>query len=179
MNNKYFTLVVGTFGGLGFVLSLWLYLSATRIAYVRSNDLVSNFKGTIEAKQKFEAKRTQMLSNVDSLEFLYQRSKENYLQLKDRMSTPDRTSQEREIRMHEERLVQYKSVVHTKIDEEDAKMMEGVLSQVNSFIEEYAKANKYDLILGTTLSGNLLYAKKGMDITDVLLVELNLKYSGK
>jgi outer membrane protein len=55
-------------------------------------------------------------------------------------------------------------------------MTEGVLNQVNSFIEEYSKNKGYDLVIGTTTSGNLLYAREYMDITDEVLKALNENY---
>jgi outer membrane protein len=154
-------------------------LSQPKLAYVRSHDLISRFKGTIDAKEEFEIKRRQMLSNVDSLELQYNHSREIYFQLKPKPNHLQQVEYEKELRTQEQRLKQYRSVIEDKIEEEDGKMMEAVLGQINSHIEEYAKANGHDLILGTTLSGNLLYGKENLDITEELLRELNLKYSGK
>jgi outer membrane protein len=79
----------------------------------------------------------------------------------------------------QQQFLQYQQAIDEKIQEEDSKMMQEVLNQVNSFVESYALQNDYDLILGTTMSGNVLFGDKSLDITDALLAELNSHYKGK
>jgi outer membrane protein len=43
-------------------------------------------------------------------------------------------------------------------------------------VEEYGKENGYDLILGTTTSGNILYGTEKKDITEQVLNALNNAY---
>ena len=55
-------------------------------------------------------------------------------------------------------------------------MMEGVLNQVNSFVQDYGRKKGYDVIFGTTLSGNILYGKEVIDITNEVVEGLNQTY---
>lgn len=80
------------------------------------------------------------------------------------------------LRAQENNVVQYNEAVTSKYKEEEDKMLQGVLNQVNSFVEKYGKEKGYDIILGTTLSGSMLYGENTMDITDEVLAELNKNY---
>jgi len=64
-----------------------------------------------------------------------------------------------------------------KEKKDETEMTQSVLNQVNSFVEQYGKEKGYDIVFGTTNSGNLLYAKESMDITKEVLEALNANYS--
>ncbi|HEY4787660.1 MAG TPA: OmpH family outer membrane protein, partial [Bacteroidales bacterium] len=60
--------------------------------------------------------------------------------------------------------------------EENEKLTQGAFNQINSFIEKYSKENNIDIVIGVTLSGNVLYGADKMDITDKILEGLNKSY---
>jgi hypothetical protein len=41
-----------------------------------------------------------------------------------------------------------------------------VLDQINAFVEAYGEEEGYDMIVGTTQSGNLLYVCPALEITE-------------
>lgn len=155
------------------------YLTQPQIAYVRSYDLIEKYQGTIEAKVDFNKKKNDLTANVDSLKFDFEREKQKYFQEGKSLSPQQRMAREEYLNAQHARVMQYSEVADQKIQDEDKAMMQTVLNQVNSFVEEYAKEKGYDVILGTTLSGSLLYGDKSLDVTDALLVELNNHYKGK
>ncbi|MBI4646903.1 MAG: OmpH family outer membrane protein [Bacteroidia bacterium] len=75
-------------------------------------------------------------------------------------------------------IIKYTQTINNNAKEEENKMLEGVLNQINSFSEEYGKTNGYDLVFGTTLSGSILYGCPARDITDEILEALNNRYKG-
>lgn len=60
--------------------------------------------------------------------------------------------------------------------EESEKLTQTVLEKINKFTADYAKRKGYDIVLGTTLSGNVLHAEPNYDITEDLIIELNKAY---
>lgn len=156
-----------------------LLFAQKKIMYVRSYDLIEKYQGTIEARKEFAKRQTQMQSNVDSLRMDFERSRNEYIRVAPALSASVRAEREKMLTQQQQQFLQYQQAIDEKIQEEDSKMMQEVLNQVNSFIEEYALQNDYDLILGTTMSGNVLFGDKKLDITDALLVELNNHYKGK
>jgi outer membrane protein len=161
------------------VFNLVTYFYKPKMAYVRSHDLIEKYQGTIEARMEFEKKKNGMTANVDSLKMDFERAKNQYINTAAKLSANERMQQEKSLTQQQGQLIQYSNAIDQKIEEEDNKMMQEVLNQINSFVEGYAVKNNYSVILGTTLSGSLLYGDKSLDVTDNLLVELNNHYKGK
>jgi outer membrane protein len=163
---------------MGINIFQWFY-AKEKIVYVRSYELIEKYQGTVEARAEFEKRKTKMLSNVDSLRLDFERSRNAYIQVSRKLSSESREQQEAVLGQQQNQLVQYQQAIDQKIQEEDSKMMQEVLNQVNSLIEEHAIREGYDIILGTTMSGNVLFGDKSLDITDAVLLELNNRYKGK
>jgi outer membrane protein len=158
---------------------IFLYFDKPNIGYVRSYELVEKYQGTIEARVKFEKTKNSLIANVDSLRINFERARIQYMNDGERMSVVQRAQQEKLLGQQQDQLIQYSEAIDQKIEEEDDKMMQEVLNQINSFVEEYAKKDGFDIVLCTTTSGSLLYGKESMDITDPLLEKLNAHYKGK
>lgn len=54
-----------------------------------------------------------------------------------------------------------------------------VWQQLNQYIKEYGDQNGYDYIYGATGDGNLMYARKGNEVTDKVSEFVNSRYNGK
>lgn len=65
------------------------------------------------------------------------------------------------------------------VENEHHKLLEGLVGQFNKYIEEHAVKHNYEIVLGTTLSGNVLYVNKPLDITDEVIVGLNQSYKAR
>lgn len=50
---------------------------------------------------------------------------------------------------------------------------------ITNFLTEYNKAKGFQLILSTTLGGNVLFAQEGFDITNDVVNQLNEQYKKK
>lgn len=150
---------------------VYIYVSQPKIGYVRSEDLIYNFEGTKIAKTKYQQKVQAWKANVDTLQQEMNKAQLQY--------TGVDKQKEEELMYKQAQLQQYIAAINEKAAEEDAKTMEEVLAQVNSFTKKYAEEQGYDLILGTTSSGSLLYAKDNNDITNELLKAINSMYHDK
>lgn len=69
--------------------------------------------------------------------------------------------------------------INKQSEEEDAKLSNAVVNEVNAYIKEYGKNHSYKIIIGANNSGNVLYAQDGVDLTQEVLTGLNLKYKEK
>jgi outer membrane protein len=59
------------------------------------------------------------------------------------------------------------------------KMSEQLRDTINSFMKQFNKDHKYQMIISNTSSDNVLYAEKGYDITAEVTKELNERYTKK
>lgn len=179
--NKFFLWSLLSALGLLVAINLFLIFRSpnVHIAYVRSHDLINGYRGTLDARTEFEKKKSAMTANVDSLRANVERATASFRENGMTMPLRDRQNRAHELETLQQQYLQYSEAIENKIQEEDNKMMSAVLSQVNSFVESYAKEAKLNVVMGTTLSGSLLYGDQDLDITDALLRELNDHYQGK
>ena len=69
----------------------------------------------------------------------------------------------------------YEDELYAKSSEYD----EQVWTRLNTYTREFSEQNDYDFVLGATGTGNLMYAKDTLDVTDELITYCNNNYSGK
>jgi outer membrane protein len=148
-----------------------------KIGYVRTSELVYGFAGMKEAHEVYEKKRQGWQSFLDSLNADYQKSLSGYSTERASLPSADRMERETFLQKQRENLEQQRLALEGRIREEDQRMTQGVLNQINSMTQQYGKEHGYDLIMATTQSGNILYADDAIDITKELLVVLNHNYN--
>ncbi len=173
MNNKILILISISFLAAISALS-YLYIKSThKIAFVKTQYLIDNYEGMKEARIKFKTKMEPLERHLDSL-------KMNYTLLVGGVTDNRNISKEltgtiiksqNEIKGMQE----YYEELNGK---EDELMTSQVLTQVNSYINDFGELRGYEVILGTTSSGNVLYGQKDIDITEDVLHFINDKYKG-
>lgn len=179
MKKNAIIIAVGIMVAINLVMNIIDYRSPKKLAYVRSQDLVYAYDGMKMMQLKFQAQTRIWEANMDTLRMEYQGSWNDYQQIIDQLSVEEKITRENLLRVQQNNIVQYSESTKVTAQEQEEKMLEGVLNQVNSFVEEYGKENGYDLILGTTMSGSILYGDEVIDITEELITEININYEGK
>ena len=57
----------------------------------------------------------------------------------------------------------------TRFSQMESKMMQPVFKELNLSIENFGKKSSYDIIFGASNDGNIVYAKKGKNVTPKLI----------
>jgi outer membrane protein len=161
---------------IAFVYVFYKLNTVPKVVYVKSADLIYSYEGMKEAQQKQTAKTTELKSGLDSLQLDFQKAINQYNSEFQKLTKDEKLEREKLLSIQENNIKKYSQSVDQKIKELDEQLTQGVLAQINSFVEDYAKKKGYDLVLGTTTSGNILFAKDYMDITQDVLTELNTNY---
>lgn len=147
-----------------------------KLGFVKSKELFEGYQGTKEAKAKYSKNSDELAANVDTLTQQFNRSLADFNANYNKLSAADREEKKRLLSYQKQNLDKYNEVVEGKISDEDQKLTQGVLNQVNTFITEYGKSHGYSIIYGTNLTGNIIYGNEVCDITDEVLKELNDQY---
>lgn len=161
------------------VLGVYNFFTKPKIGYVRSYDLVNNYLGTKEGMANLSSKTEGWKANVDTLTLNFQAAVNKFNVEASSLNTSGREQMEAALSAKREELINYSREIEEKTQEENDKLMQGVLNQINSYVEQYGQSNGYDVILGTTISGNVLYGQKHLDITEDILRGLNEDFKGK
>ncbi len=129
-----------------------------------------------EAQQRFDQRKEGLQSNIDSLRISYEKLLSQYQSDLTKLSTKEKQTRLNLLQHQRKNIVSYSNNLNKVVKEEEEKMLQGVLNQVNSYAHQYAEDNGYKLVLGTTLSGSILYGEPAIDITKPLLEIMNEAY---
>ena len=147
-----------------------------KIAFVRTEELVLGYNGMKQARTEFMNQSNIWQSNIDTLRIQYQRCLSEYESNYKSYTDTERREKMEIVKKLEENFSNYSYVIQSHSKKKEQEMTAGVLNQINSYIESFAKKRGYDIIIGST-NGNLLYGKVTYDITDELLTEINKEYT--
>lgn len=159
------------------VAGLFIGRHRLKVGYVRTTELVYGYSGTNEAHQVYERKRQNWQGMLDSLSAEYQKALAVYTSDRASLSTSARQEREKWLEQQHRNLEGQRADFEGRIRDEDQRMTQGVLNQINSMGQQYGRENGFDLILSTTQSGSILYGDDALDITKPLLEMLNRNYN--
>ncbi|WP_028980229.1 OmpH family outer membrane protein [Sporocytophaga myxococcoides] len=171
-----FSLVIFLSGIISYGVSKF---TSPKIGYVRSGELVKNFEGMKEAKNIYKSKMEKWQANIDTLQGDYRSAVSKYTNDLPGLSKKEKEERELYLGKQEQGIRDYVKSLEEKAKEEDEKMTQAVLNQINSYIKEYGENHGYDVILGLTQEGNVLYGNDSKDITEDLLKGINDWYKNK
>src|ERR1700754_1152349 len=144
-----------------------------KIAYVDSAKIFNEYKASMEAKKAFQLKAKTWETNIDTLTNDVKRSIQKYEKSIATMSPKEQDLAKQLIQVKQKQLADYQRGIQDNAKQEDAKLTQAVVAQINSFLTTYGKAHNYKLILIANQSGTIAYAREGMDITANVIEELN------
>jgi outer membrane protein len=155
---------------------VWLKMSMPKIAYVRSAVIVDGYSGMKEARIAYELKAQAWQSHIDTLTADYNKAFASYNTYQTTKKSNAYNHEKTQLENKRYTLDKYRLAIEEKAQQEEEKLTQGALNQINSFIENYAKNKGYTVVLGTTQAGNILYANDAVDITEEVLQGLNQNY---
>lgn len=162
-------------GGVSFYYSK----SSSELVYVDVNKLIQGYTRSKEAKVELEKKANVMKANLDSLESSWQNDIKNYE--RERASTPpnELTLKQQVMANKQQQITDYQNAVRTQMQQEDQKITQTVINDINDYVKDYGKKHGYKLIFGASGGGNIMYADESTDLTEEILKGLNSQYVKK
>jgi outer membrane protein len=176
---SFVSLVYPTIASLGLLkgisLIAWnvtLQQSQRKIGYVNINEVFEKFDAKNERQAQLEANERKRRSELDSLyrglQALEVKAGEGGGQAV--LASLDKKR---------ETFALINQSYKEKFAEEDKKYTSEILTKINQYVKEFAKANDYDYILGTNGSGVIMHAPDTDNVTQLFLEFANKKYHGK
>lgn len=173
------SLALSTISFLGLLcLTVFTFTQSTQSAFVRTDVLLEKYKGMIEAKQVYQVKAEDWQANIDTLKAELEAAIKDYESNKSNLGLIQQQEQEQQLKKQQDDLVKYNQAIGQKAQQEDQVLMEGILNQVNAFLEVYGKEHGYTIIFGANGTGNIIYGHETRDITSEVLLALNRDYEG-
>lgn len=150
------------------------YTTKQKIAYVDSMRLYNDYAGKKEFEKKYEFQRQRKQAYLDSLFIDLQ-------QLEKKMDEQGSSSiQVAENYSNKKKIFEQLAENFEKENKEiEGKYLDAIWQSLNQYINEYAKENRFDYVLGATGSGSLMYADEDNNVTKQVTEYANRKYAGK
>lgn len=153
-----------------------VYFNKKEIVYVDSMKLITNFKGAKVAKDAYEKKIAVWKANIDTLTMETNREIAKYEREKKGMSAREQKLSEQLIGTKQQQLESYRQATAENASKEDQLVTGKVFKEINDFLKQYGEQKGYEFIMAATSAGNIVFAKKGNDITDEALEKMNAEY---
>jgi outer membrane protein len=146
------------------------------IVFVDSVKLLNGYTGMKEARKNYDAKVSAWKSNLDSLKSEFEAKIKDYQAKQSKLTAKEKALSEELLQSQQQQYLSYQQVVSEKIQKEDQELTSGIVTKVNDFIKRYGEDHGYEIVMAATQYGNIVYSKKGNDITEEVLEGLNSEY---
>jgi len=158
-----------------FLLSSFIFRSE-KIAYVDSGKILNDYKGSAEAKKAYESKAKVWQANIDTLTGEVKTAIQKYEKSIATMTKKEQELSRQLIQTKQRQLADYQHGIQENAKQEDGKLTQSIVAQINAYLTKYGKEHNYKLILIANQSGTIAYAREGLDITSDVIDGLNKEY---
>ncbi len=152
--------------------------SKSELVYVDINKLVEGYERTKMEREAFNKKATTLKANADSLLVDWQNELKAYEKERISMTKKELELKQQLLQNKQQQINNYQQAVQKQIQDEDQKMTQTVINDINDYVKEYGKRKGYRIIFGAKGSGNIMYAEDVSDLTQTVLDGLNAEYNG-
>lgn len=145
-----------------------------RIGYVDSMRLRTEFNEFQDAQAEFDKDVQVWQDEIAELETVIDSLKQDLEETKLLLSEAKRKEKEENLKAQE---LEYQKLTNDvfgpggKAEKRNAELTKPILEKINNVLEKIATEENYIMIFDS-VNGNIAYAKKGLDLTDLVLEEL-------
>lgn len=151
------------------------------IAFVSIDTVMHGYTMYEDMKAKFAEKQQLYASEMENKSKKYQSEVQDYQNKvqKHLIISTDAAKIEQQLGAEQQQLLQLRDKYAAQLGEEEQVLNRQILNSIMEYLTEYNKDKGYNYILGNSFGGNILYANKGLDITQNVLKGLNEKYKSE
>ncbi len=160
-------------------IAIYYAKSSSQLVYVDVNKLMEGYKRTKVVKADFDKKATTMKGNIDSLMTGWQKELQTYEKERVSLSPKELKLKQELLQNKQQQINGYQEAIQKQIQEEDKKVTQTVINDINDYVKEYGKKHGYKIIFGASGGGNIMYAAESTDLTEDVLNGLNAEYEKK
>jgi outer membrane protein len=93
------------------------------------------------------------------------------------MSQQQGQTKQQQLAAKEQDIMMYRDNTSNALAEEQAGKTDELISNIQDYLKKYNEDDRYDMVIGYSKGGGVLYAKEKMDITAEVLKGLNEEYA--
>jgi len=144
-----------------------------KTGFVNNTKVVSDFGEMKIAKEKWTKKNNEVRAELEEKAKQFQIEVQGYQNIMKSMSPTNREKKEQELLVKQQELQREQQTRMQELQQGSQVEIDSIIAKVEGFIEDYGKKNGYTYIYGKTEVKNIFYAKEELDITDLIITEMN------
>ncbi|MCU0327154.1 MAG: OmpH family outer membrane protein [Spirosomaceae bacterium] len=151
---------------------------ASRIVYVNTDTLLNQYDYYKDVVKEFQQKRFQLENELANKAKSFQ-NEVAFFQNKAQqggMTQEQLQTTQMQLQQKEQNIMAYRDKAGQDLVAQEAKKTDELLTKIQDYLKKYNSDNKYDMVIGYSKGGGVLYAKEDMDITKQVLEGLNKEY---
>lgn len=152
---------------------------ASRIVYVNTDTLLNQYDYYKDVVKEFQQKRFQLENDLANKAKSFQ-NEVAFFQNKAQqggMTQEQLQTTQMQLQQKEQNIMAYRDKAGQDLVSQEAKKTDELLTKIQDYLKKYNSDNKYDMVIGYSKGGGVLYAKEEMDITKQVLEGLNKEYA--
>ena len=122
---------------------------------------------------------TKIQANIDSLQNDINTARKKFIDGSNKLNSKEKAELKKEIAAKEKNYNEFVLTARKKVPEIERQMMEPVIQEVTKKVRQFGEEHGYDFIFGATASGNIVYSKKGKNITADVIEYINSPSSNR
>ena len=154
---------------------------AGRIVYVNTDTLLTNYDYYKDVVKEFQNRQFALENDLQNKSTSFQ----NEVALFQRraqaggMTQQQAETTQQQLQKKEQDIMLYRDNAANTLAQEQAKKTDEILTSIQEFLAKYNEDDKYDMVIGYSKGGGVLYAKENLEITQEVLKGLNEAYAKK
>jgi outer membrane protein len=157
------------------IATMTVWTESLKIAYIDTDRIMAESKDTQEAQKTFANEQQNWQTQIADLNAQIEKLKTEYETKKMVLTEDGKKEAEdkiKELETERDNLIQEIYGENGKAIQRNAELLQPIMAKLKTVIEKVAVENNYSLILDAS-GGAILYAKPSLDITDMVIDELN------
>lgn len=152
-----------------------------RIVYVNTDTLLNNYELYKDVVNEFQNKQFALENELKKKSESFQ----NEVALFQRriqaggMTQQQAETTQQQLQKKEQDILLYRDNAAGGLAEDQAKQTDEILSNIQAYLEKFNADDRYDMVIGFSKGGGVLYAKNNLEITNEVLEGLNKEYAEK
>lgn len=146
------------------------------IVYVNSDSLLDEYEFYKAKKTEFESTQERIKNELQAQSEKLQMEVETYQRQAIGMTDKERADKENDLGMKQQKLMQRKEELLTRLDEQQSNSSEELYAKLNAYLKKHNNEKNYSYVLGFQRGGGILFANDSLNITREVLQGLNKEY---
>ncbi len=153
--------------------------SSGRIVYVNTDTLLTNYEYYKDVVSEFQNKQFALENELKKKSESFQ----NEVALFQRrvqaggMSQQQGQSTQQQLQKKEQDILLYRDNAAANLASDQAAKTDEILTNIQDYLAEHNTDDRYDMVIGFSKGGGVLYAKENLEITNEVLEGLNAAYA--